>query len=262
MSITSDDFVPRPGIVNKKGCLPDPLELECIEVPKVFDQCLIKRFLAFNAESDTDETDKGLRSSAAINNPQMFLGARDFVLGINSIKKIPLSSNPSYKEIVIDFTVSFSADYIDGGGKTQTQTYKINRTEVVPKLYCPDSIIQTSSIARPFSARQGDEGTIKVGMVAECLGGTFNKSDSGSPQNNGLIAQTGDAFLDISLGLHLIVKSELTVQLLVPAYGYCPVPTEAEEEKKEDPREKFEKAPAPKFFPDQMLEPLFEEDDA
>ena len=35
MSITRDEFVPRPGIVNKQGYLPDPTELVCIEIPKV-----------------------------------------------------------------------------------------------------------------------------------------------------------------------------------------------------------------------------------
>ncbi len=42
MSINFNKFVPRPGLVNKQGRLPDPSELVCVEVPKVFDQCLIK----------------------------------------------------------------------------------------------------------------------------------------------------------------------------------------------------------------------------
>ena len=47
MSINFKKFVPRPGLVNKQGRLPDPAELVCIEVPKVFDQCLIKRCLVY-----------------------------------------------------------------------------------------------------------------------------------------------------------------------------------------------------------------------
>ncbi len=41
MSINFNKFVPRPGLVNKQGHLPDPSELVCIEVPKIFDQCLM-----------------------------------------------------------------------------------------------------------------------------------------------------------------------------------------------------------------------------
>jgi hypothetical protein len=93
-----------------------------------------------------------------------------------------------------------------------------------------------------------DSEIIKLELVAECLDGIFSTDDC------------DESVLDITLGFHLIVKCELIVQLLIPAYGYCPVPCQCEEEIDEDPCEKFERAPVPKFFPDQKLMPLFDDE--
>lgn len=246
MSISSGKFVPRPGIVNKQGYLPDPSELVCIEVPKVFDQCLIKRCIVYACGLDTDATDEQLRSNP-MNNPRIFSGCRDFDLKLCSVEKIPLMKNPSYKKVIVSFVISFYADFIDYDGHTQSEFYEINRTEIIPKLYCPDSIAQISASFVPVGKSSDlDPEIVKIEMVAECLEGIFKKSSD------------GNSVLDITLGFHLIVKCELIVQLLIPAFGYCPVPKQCEEEPEEDPCEKFEKAPAPKFFPDQKLEPLFE----
>jgi len=246
MSITCDEFVPRPGIVNKQGRLPDPAELVCIEVPKVFDQCLIKRCLVFDDGPDTDATDEELRSNPLIN-PKIFTGFRDFQLKLGTVEKIPLMKNPSYKKIIVSFIISFYADYIDGSGQTQSELFEINRTEIISKLYCPDSIAQISASFVPTGTSEDlDSEIIKLEMVAEFLDGVFTKD-----------CHDNDV-LDITLGFHLIVKCELIVQLLIPAYGYCPVPPQCEIEPEENPCEKFERAPVPMFFPDQKLEPLFD----
>ena len=87
-------------------------------------------------------------------------------------------------------------------------------------------------------------------MVAEALDGQIIEDEA------------GDEVLDITLGYFIVVKCQLLVQLLIPAYDYCPVPREAcEEEPEEDPCERFERSPIPKFYPDQNLEPLFQECD-
>lgn len=246
MAITRDEFIPRPGIVNKQGHLPDPSELVCIEVPKVFDQCLIKRCLIYACGPDTDATDEELRSNP-LNNPRIFSGCRDFQLKLTSVEKIPLTKNPSYKKVIVSFVISFNADFIDCNGQTQSELFEINRKEVISKLYCPDSIAQISASFVPACESSDlDSEIVKLEMVAECLDGTFVREDDCK------------TFLDIVLGIHLIVKCELIVQLLIPAYGFCPVPKQCEEEPEEDVCEKFERAPVPKFFPDQKLEPLFD----
>jgi hypothetical protein len=248
MSITRDEFIPRPGIVNKQGHLPDPSELVCIEVPKVFDQCLIKRCLVYDNGPDTDATDEELRSNP-LNNPRIFTGCRDFELKLTSVEKIPLTRNPSYKKVIVSFIISFYADFIDSNGQTQSEFYEINRTEVISKLYCPDSIAQISASFVPTGKSSDlDSEIIKLEMVAEALDGIFTRNEDCT-------------FLDITLGFHLIVKCELIVQLLIPAYGFCPVPKQCEEEPEEDACEKFERSPVPKFFPDQKLEPLFDNED-
>lgn len=241
MAINLKTFVPRPGIVNKQGCLPDPCELVCIEVPKVFDQCLIKRCLIY-AATDTESTDNGLRQP--VTNPQTFIGCRDFNVKLKSVSKVPLKcvagQRPGFKKVILNFEISFTADYIDTTGATKSVSYCIARTETISKLYCPDSVAQ-------ISANGVDEDTqiIKLELVAECLDGIFEKTS------------TGQDVLNITLGFHLIVKAELMVQLLVPTYDYCPVPKPCEIEPIEDPCQIFDAAPIPKFYPEQNLEPLF-----
>ncbi|MBU3092702.1 hypothetical protein K2F40_10870 [Clostridium sp. CM028] len=247
MAITREEFIARPGIINKQGHLPDPSELVCVEIPKVFDQCLIKRCLVYSCGQDTVDTDEELRSDSLCN-PKIFTGCRDFQLKLISVEKIPLKKNPSYKKVLICFRISFYADYINCNGETKCEFFEINRTEVISKLYCPDSIAQISASFMPGKSEDLDSEIIKLELVAECLDGVFCKDDD------------CHSFLDITLGFHLIVKCELIVQLLIPAYGYCPVPCQCEEECEEDACEKFDRAPVPKFFPDQKLRPLFDDE--
>ncbi|MBX4268874.1 hypothetical protein [Clostridium estertheticum] len=248
MSITHNDFIARPGVVNKQGHLPDPAELVCVEIPKVFDQCLIKRCLVYGCGPDSVDTDAELRSDP-LDNPRVFTGCRDFNLKLISVEKIPLKKNPSYKKVIVCFVISFYAEFINCDGETKCEFYEINRTEVIPKLYCPDSIAQISATTVSTGKSSDlDSDIIKLELVAECLDGIFCKDDC------------DESVLDVTIGFHLIVKCELIVQLLIPAYGYCPVPCQCEEECEENPCEKFERAPVPKFFPDQKLRPLFDDE--
>ncbi len=246
MSINFNKFVPRPGLVNKQGRLPDPSELVCIEVPKVFDQCLIKRCLVYGAGPDTDATDCELRSNPLID-PKRFIGCRCFKVTLISVEKIPLRKKPDFKKMVIHYMISFYADYIDCNGVNKCELFEIFRTDVIGKFYCPDSIAQISANHVGDHRHQEDENIIKLEMVAECL--------------DGEILQDCDCndVLDITLGYFLVIKCELIVQLLIPAYHYCPIPKEccSEEEPEENACERFINAPIPKFYPKQNLQPLF-----
>lgn len=248
MSINFKKFVPRPGLVNKQGRLPDPSELVCVEVPKVFDQCLIKRCLVYAEGTDTLTTDEELRSNPLVN-PKRYLSSRDFRVRLLSVDKIPLKGDPSFKKIVLNYVITFYSDYIDDSGVTQCEFYEIHRTDIIGRFYCPDSIAQIS--ASSDEDVTGEESNIiKLEMVAEALDGQIVEDEA------------GDEVLDITLGYFIVVKCQLLVQLLIPAYDYCPVPREAcEEEPEEDPCERFERAPIPKFYPEQNLEPLFQEYD-
>ncbi len=251
MSINFNKFVPRPGLVNKQGRLPDPYELVCIEVPKVFDQCLIKRCLVYANGPDTLTTDRELRSDP-LTDPRSYVRSRDFNITLNSVEKFPLRSNPNYKKLIIHYTISFYADYIDANGVNKCEFYEINRADIVGKFYCPDSIAQISACMPNEGPWDLDSNIIKLEMVAEALDGEFILDDDDDMY-----------YLDITLGYFIVVKCELIVQLLVPAYGYCPVPEEAcsDEEPEENACEIFWNSPTPKFYPDQVLQPLFDENE-
>lgn len=59
-----------------------------------------------------------------------------------------------------------------------------------------------------------------------------------------------DFVVTATVGAFIIVKTALMVQLLVPAYGFCPVPPECEE--LGDVCEQFLERPFPEFFPPQL----------
>lgn len=245
MSINIKKFSPRPGLVNKQGCLPDPSELVCVEIPKVFDQCLIKKCIVYGEGPDTNTTDSELRSGEI--DAKRYIESRDFSLKLTSIEKVPLKKNRDYKKIIISYMISFTADYIDNNGQKQTELYEINRTDTIGKFYCPDSIALISSQISNEEEHQ-DTNIIKLEMVAEALNGDLLEDEDCK------------TVLDITLGYYIVVKCQLIVQLLIPAYDYCPVPKEpCEEEADEDPCETFNNSPVPKFYPDQHLEPLFGE---
>lgn len=248
MAINFKKFVPRPGLVNQQGRLPDPSELVCVEVPKVFDQCLIKRCLVYAEGPDTATTDEELRSNPLVN-PKRYISSRDFKVKLLSVDKIPVKLDPNFKKIILNYVISFYSDYIDESGATQSEFYEIHRTDIIGRFYCPDSIARITSTSDE-DCNSVEDNIIKLEMVAEALDGQILEDEA------------GDQVLDITLGYFIVVKCQLLVQLLVPAYDYCPVPKEAcEEEPEEDPCERFERAPVPKFYPDQNLEPLFQEYD-
>ncbi len=58
--------------------------------------------------------------------------------------------------------------------------------------------------------------------------------------------------LNITVGVFIIVKVVGTVQLLIPAYGYCPPPPACEEFSPEDICEMFDYEEFPEFFPPQL----------
>ena len=250
MSINFKKFVPRPGLVNKQGRLPDPSELVCVEVPKIFDQCLIKRCLVYAEGPDTNTTDNELRSEPLIN-PKRYIRSRDFNVTLLAVDKFPIRENSNYKKIILSYVISFTADYVDDNGVNKTELYEINRTDVIGKFYCPDSIAKISdTILNGEESHELDGNIVKLEMVAQALNGELLEDEKGND------------VLDITLGYYIVVKSELIVQLLIPAYDYCPVPKEpCEEEPEEDPCERFERAPVPRFYPDQNLEPLFDDYD-
>ena len=81
-----------------------------------------------------------------------------------------------------------------------------------------------------------DEMFCKVEAVIECLGCDI----------------INDHKIQCEIGEYVVIKSALHVQLLIPAYGFCPPPPECEELPTRC--EEFFQAPPPRLFPPQPWE--------
>lgn len=265
MAINPRDFNPRPGFVNKQGCLPDPTELCCIQVPKVFDQCLIKRCLKPGRRPWSDQLCEAIpeiTSEADIKN----IGCcRDFEVTINSVTKCPIKSQPGYKSVTVNFTVSFKVDVETTCG-CETLDYSVDQTVTIGKLYCPCPIAQISMVSNGGDPDNTEE-MIKIEVISDCLktevktiGGYGSKNDTlsedSSNENDEKCYCTPKVYLCITLGLFIIVKCELKVQLLIPAYGYCPIPDECAGVA-EDACKTFLEGEVPDFYPPQKMDNLF-----
>lgn len=256
MAINPKDFIPRPGFVNKQGCLPDPDELCCIQVPKIFDQCLIKRCLKPIDEMGNlnSELCKELTGVTDPSQVKKIGCCRNFDVDITSVSKSCVKGEEGYKRVTVNFTVTFKVDVlIDTGSTCETRTleYTVNQTITVPKFYCPDPIAEVSiskgCLCNP-DIEDADEKMIKLEVVADCLRSELIKVDCPDPNPD-------KVFLCITLGLFIIVKSELLVQLLIPCYGYCPIPDECPGE--QDPCTEFMNRDVPDFYPPQKMDSLF-----
>lgn len=60
--------------------------------------------------------------------------------------------------------------------------------------------------------------------------------------------------LDLAIGSYVITKLTGCVQLLIPEYGFCPVPDLCEEFMPDNPCERFEDSEVPDFFPPQQVD--------
>ncbi|WP_138206211.1 hypothetical protein [Haloimpatiens lingqiaonensis] len=253
MAINPKDFIPRPGFVNRQGCLPDPDELCCIQVPKIFDQCLIKRCLKPVDETDLCQEIEGVTDPSQVKK----IGCcRNFDVDIISVSKSCIKGEEGYKRVTVNFTVTFKVDVLvytgsgsECGCESKTLCYEVNQTITVPKFYCPEPIAEVSiskgCICNP-EVEDADKKMIKLEVIADCLRSELVKVDC---------TGTDKVALCITLGLFIIVKNELLVQLLIPCYGYCPIPNECPGE--QDPCTEFMNRDVPDFYPPQKMDSLF-----
>lgn len=267
MAINSKDFIPRPGFVNKQGCLPDPEEICCIQVPKVFDQCLKKECL--KPSDDCEQLCKQIEGITDPSEVRCVGCCKNLKVVVNSVTKCPSSGcKPGYKKVTINYTITFDVDVeieVNHVKETKTLHYSVNRTITVPKLYCPDAIAKTIIGKECTSAEEMDQQFIKLEVVGDCLSTDISKIDccgcscGCSCKDDGKDSDK-KVFLCVTLGLFIIIKCEIVVQLLIPAYGYCPVPEECQ--CSDDPCKEFMKREIPEFYPPQKMNDLFDDEEA
>lgn len=130
---------------------------------------------------------------------------------------VPIDEGPLGK-VEVDVCAKLNITCLNGSSTYSFQEDVCFQKEVV--LYAPDPINME----------------VLVEAIFESLACSFNNS-------NQIVA---------TIGAFIIVKTALQVQLLVPAYGFCPVPPECEE--LGDLCEQFFERPFPPFFPPQLTD--------
>lgn len=217
---------------------PVPTELVCIQVPKVFDQVALRDCVT--------RTVTLIPGSGVINPIFSFEEATDFdIVEVRVISKTDSLTKPGFKRLKLYVRIRYTIHYSDGiNNLTQVDEAAFNLT--INEIYCPNCLTQIGVIrypADPFTF-DADGLLLKVEALAEAFNDTVS-------------ATTGLLHLDI--GVFFVVKCECIVQLLIPSYGYCPVPPEQRNVTAinchifNDRR----KTPFPtQFFPDQKFNPL------
>ena len=234
------------GQIMNPESFPPPNELVCIQVPKVFDQvsvrdCETKTVTLKKCHEDNDEHEDRHK-------PTTFtLQAIDEfdIVEVKVISKTDSLLRPGFKKLKLFVKVKVVISFSDGEHDcTQVDFVGFNLT--INEIYCPNCIAQIGVIHFPHDPETEDEDglIIKVEALIEAF-------------NEALNSTTG--VLTYNLGAFFVVKCECIVQLLMPAYGYCPVPPEQANVSIQTCTIFNDKTKTPfptSFFPDQKWNPL------
>ena len=195
------------GQIADPNLFPTPNELVCIQVPKVFDQVSLRDCVT--------RVIPLIPGSGVLNPVFAFEGADEFdIIEVRVISKTDSLTKPGFKKLKLLVRIRYTIHYTDGVNQlTTTDEASFNLT--INDIYCPNCLTQIGVIRYPEDSVTGtidaDGLFIKVEAIAEAFNDVINPA-------------TGLLTLDI--GVFFLVKCECIVQLLIPAYGYCPVPPE------------------------------------
>lgn len=247
------------GQILDPDCFPQPSELVCIQVPKVFDQvslreCITKCIVLKKIDKDDDNQrnchHEDPDDCGCCQTKIAFEGAKDFdIKEVRVISKTESINRPGYKKLKLAVVLSYTVVVAEGNNQKEIHDEALFNL-IVNEIYCPSCIAQVGVVRAPEGfwdkpkTIDSDGTFIKVEALAEAFNGCVNHHN----------------VLSFDIGAFFIVKCECVVQLLIPAYGYCPVPPE----QRSDPRIQncttFNNraiTPFPtKFFPDQKWNPL------
>lgn len=218
---------------------PPPNELVCIQVPKIFDQVALRDCLTRTVT---------LIPGSGVYNPMFsFEGAGDFdIVEVKIISKTDSMTRPGFKKLKIFVKVKYNIFYSDGINQlSQPDEAAFNLT--VNEIYCPSCLAQIGVIRypeAPYETIDEDGQLLKVEGLIEAFNDAVNST-------------TGVLTLDV--GGFFVVKCACEVQLLIPAYGYCPVPPEQVNAAAQSCRSFNDRQRTPfptTFFPNQKWNPL------
>lgn len=206
MSHPDNDYVKiEAGQILNPESFPPPNELVCIQVPKVFDQVALRDCVT--------RTITLIPGSGVFNPSFAFEGTDNFdITEVRVISSTDSLVRPGFKRLKLFVRVRYTIHYTDGTNQL-TQIDEAGYNLTINEIYCPNCLAQIGVIHYPKDPTTRDEDGLIVKV--EALAETFN--DVINPL-------TGVLSLDV--GAFFVVKCECVVQLLMPAYGYCPVPPE------------------------------------
>ncbi|WP_129597647.1 hypothetical protein [Anaerophilus nitritogenes] len=233
-------------------------ELVCVQIPKVYDSCLLRVCLVGNDRKSKSKEgilfDPDLKvridcSADGIVNPR--------VVGIvpgsfKVLDKKSMSSDPDRKFITFTYQLRILYDIVfDDGTISRDNELLLRRSETVGPLYCPESLaiireskVDQSGIVHP--PEDVDDNIVKLEIIAKVLDAQIIRDDCKTPCD----PYDDQCFAVFTVGIYHIIKCELIVQLVIPAFGFCPPPAPCE--RMGEPCEIFNQELPPDFFPPQL----------
>ncbi|MDF2546541.1 MAG: hypothetical protein K0R93_1439 [Anaerosolibacter sp.] len=239
-------------------------ELVCVQVPKVYDSCLLRLCLVGDCkEEDRSQGivfDSDLRfridcSAEEIINPRVEGLVPD---SFRVISKRPVSGDPDRKLITYTYALRILYDILfDDGTISEDNELILRRTETVGPLYCPESvaIIRETKIDQSGTIRypkDADDEIIKLEIIARVLDAQVVKENCDTTCPDPYDAYENVCCVVFTVGIYNIIKCELEVQLVIPAFGFCPPPAPCERRPDRTPCEDFNEELPPEFFPPQL----------
>ncbi|WP_026486155.1 hypothetical protein [Caldanaerobius polysaccharolyticus] len=201
-----------PGPV-EPGQFPEPTEIVCIVADKVYDACS-QRICLDNIAPTV------FVPLIGETNPQ-FNRCENVTVTLlpTGFTVTPLPDRPGFARVQGTFQVSYNiiVKYDSGAEQTVLGTPATFTKDVV--MYVPTA--NANNIAFEASA--------------ECLFGRVNVDNT----------------INVILGVFIILKAVISVQLLIPSFGFCPTPPECEEFPA-NVCEEFMQRPFPDMFPPQL----------
>lgn len=198
------------GQILNPESFPAPNELVCIQVAKVFDQVALR---------DCVTKAITLIPGSGVLHPNFaFEGADNFdIVEVKVISKQDALTKPGFKKLKLFVKIRFKVHFTDGVSQ-HVQVEDVGFNITINEIYCPNCTAQIGVIRFPKDSTGAPKGTldedglfIKVEALAEAFNDVVNPT-------------TGVLTLDI--GVFFVVKCECIVQLLIPSFGYCPIPPE------------------------------------
>lgn len=238
------------GQILNPDCFPPPNELVCIQVPKVFDQVSLRECITKSVKIKRCNPEPHCHG----HEPIEFDGVTDFdIVEVRVISKTDSLTRPGFKKLKLSVKISFKIHF-SIGDKHETECDEAVFNLTVNEIYCPNCVAQIGVIRSkdcPDDHGKNHSKTLDVD-------GTLIKVEALADAFNDVVHQeTG--ILTFDIGAFFIVKCECIVQLLIPAYGYCPVPPEQINPAAQNCRTFNDRVRTPfpnTFFPDQKWNPL------